>query len=45
MTREQIRAKYGIIGLEHPDIAHQELSEKDAAAYENLAAMSGREKL
>lgn len=34
MTRAQIRAKYGIVRLEHPDIANKELTEEEAVSYE-----------
>ena len=36
MTRAQIRAKYGITKLEHPDIANKELSDEEADAYERV---------
>lgn len=37
MTRAQIRAKYGITRIEHPDIANEELSDEEAVAYERAA--------
>ena len=36
MTRAQIRDKYDIVMLEHPSIANKELSEKEAASYEDF---------
>lgn len=36
MTRQQIRAKYGIQQLEHPSVANVELSVKEAEAYEKF---------
>lgn len=35
-TRAEIRAKYGIVRLEHPDIANKELSKEDAEMYEKM---------
>lgn len=34
MTRAEIRAKYKISRIEHPDIANKVLSEDEAKAYE-----------
>lgn len=36
MTRAEIRAKHGIVRLEHPSIANEELSEEDAVLYEKM---------
>lgn len=36
MTRAEIRAKHGIVRLEHPDIANKQLSDKEAENYERL---------
>lgn len=38
MTRSQIREKYGISMLESPSVANKELSEKEAAEYENFVS-------
>ena len=40
MTRAQIRAKYGIERIEHPDIANKELTPEEARSYElNIQAV------
>ena len=38
MTRAQIREKYGISMLESPSMANKELSEKEAAEYEDFVS-------
>lgn len=39
MTRSQIREKYGISMLESPSVANKELSEKEAAEYEDCVSL------
>lgn len=39
MTRAQIREKYGISMLESPSVANKELSEKEAAEYEDCVSL------
>lgn len=39
MTREQIRAKYGIIRIESPELANKELSDEEASNYESIVKM------
>lgn len=41
-TRAQIRAKYGIEQLEHPDIADRTLSPSEAESYEKYVWASGK---
>ena len=38
MTRAEIRKKYGIVRLEHPDIANRILTDEEAKDYENFVA-------
>lgn len=35
-TRAEIRLKHGIVNIEHPDIANEELSAEDAELYEKM---------
>lgn len=39
MTRAQIREKYGISMLESPSVVNKELSEKEAAEYEDCVSL------